>query len=108
MKEKLCLYLWRLILSSNLAGEKYFTGTLGSSDYSGPDEYRICVGKDIVNFDHETEIYYSAEMLIGRRWGDHVVVNFHDELSPDKTKLLYGMRQMVTDLQDAIKYLESL
>lgn len=88
--------------------EKYFQGTLGSDECFGPDEYRIYIGKDVVDMPGGEETYYSADMSIGRRWGDHMVVTFHDELSEDKTKLLYGMRQMVNDLQDAIAYLEQL
>lgn len=103
------MVLRRKYLTHNCSTEERdFDGTLGSGDFSGPDEYRIHVGRDNVDFDGEQNIYFSAEMTVGRRWGDHVQISFHDELSDDKTALLYGMRQMAADLADAIKYLENL
>lgn len=88
---------------------QFFTGTLGSEEHTGPAEYRIDISKDVISCDDDiAEVYYSAEMTIGRRWGDHLTVFFHDELSDDKTRLLYGMRQMIEDLKDAVTFLESL
>ncbi len=89
--------------------EQSFTGTLGSEEVTGPDEYRITVSKDVIKCpDNDDDTIYMAEMTIGRRWGDHMIISFHDELSDDKTKLLYGMRQMIEDLKDAVTFLESL
>lgn len=104
--------VWRMTLTHSHdceTTEQTFGGTLGNEEYSGPDEYKITVFKDVITCsDGDTDTMYMAEMVIGRRWGDHAVITFHDELSDDKTKLLYGMRQMIEDLKDAVNYLESL
>lgn len=89
--------------------EKEFVGVLGSAEVTGPDEYKITVTKDVVELsDGSMRTYYFADMLVGRRWADHLPISFGDVGEGTKEHLLYGMRQMREDLNDAIKYLEEL